>query len=283
MSVNEKMTAIADTIRSFTGKSGKLGLDDMPGAINEAVAANGYDAGYSKGYEEGEENGYINGYADGNDDGRIEGKQAEYDRFWDAYQDYGNQSVYDNCFSGAGWTEETFKPKYDVVTYSAYMLFRKTGIVDLGKAIRNSGKRVVIDTDIIQYTFNYTNLEVIDGVEFTKPITRLDSVFNNSRKLRYVQTLPISSNATQLTGFGANDALETISFSGTIPVDLNMGSSPKLNKSSIENIFGCLSVTATGKTLTLSKTAVETAFGSTTAAEWTALVATKSNWTISLV
>jgi hypothetical protein len=133
----------------------------------------------------------------------------------------------------------------------------------------------------------------VDGLEFTKPITRLDAASGSSRKLRYVQTIPISPNATQLTGFGVNDALETISFSGTIPIDLNMGSSPKLNKASIENIIGCLSDTATGKTLTLSKTAVDREFGyyedgelllpGTEDEPWSILVATKPNWTISLV
>ena len=44
------------------------------------------------------------------------GKQDEYDRFWDAYQDNGNRDFYSYGFSGYGWTNENFKPKYPIIT-----------------------------------------------------------------------------------------------------------------------------------------------------------------------
>ena len=49
MSVNEKMTAIADAIRDKTGGTEKLTLDDMPKAIAEIA---GYNEGYNKGVAE---------------------------------------------------------------------------------------------------------------------------------------------------------------------------------------------------------------------------------------
>lgn len=48
MSVNEKMTAIADMIRSYTGKTDKLSLDDMFVGIGE-VHANGWQVGFNLG------------------------------------------------------------------------------------------------------------------------------------------------------------------------------------------------------------------------------------------
>jgi hypothetical protein len=44
MSLNSKMTAIADNIRSITGKTEKLNLDEMALSINEV-----YDIGYDDG------------------------------------------------------------------------------------------------------------------------------------------------------------------------------------------------------------------------------------------
>jgi hypothetical protein len=44
------------------------------------------------------------------------GAQDEYDRFWDSFQDYGNMKFYGEAFAGYGWTDETFKPKYPIVT-----------------------------------------------------------------------------------------------------------------------------------------------------------------------
>ena len=257
MSVNEKMTAIADTIRSYTGKSGKLGLDDMPGAINEAVAANGYDSGYSKGYAEGEENGYQNGYADGNEAGIAEGKQAEYDRFWDALQNYGNRKHYDFGFyyqSGI-WDDESYRPKYDIICEGGEA-FRQTF---MGSPMTSTKVPIRCKNTRIVYTFqSCLNLKTI-------PLLVLEGI-------------------TQInSGFANCPALENITIEGEIPLSISFKDSPKLTKTSIVNIVSVLSATASGQTLTLSKTAVENAFGSTTAAEWTALAGTKTNWTISLV
>ena len=44
------------------------------------------------------------------------GKQDEYDRFWDSFQKNGTLRFYGNAFSGNGWNDETFNPKYPIVT-----------------------------------------------------------------------------------------------------------------------------------------------------------------------
>jgi hypothetical protein len=82
---------------------------------------------------------------------------------------------------------------------------------------------------------------------------------------------------------GKHSYLKNVIFEGTIGCDFNMSIAPILSKASITNIIEHLSTTTSGLSVTLSKAAVETAFGSTTSAEWTSLIATKSNWTISLV
>ena len=68
-----------------------------------------YDAGYAKGQAEGGDT--TAAY----DEGFEAGKKAEYDAFWDAYQQKGNRSNYSYAFSGSGWTTNNFKPKYDVI------------------------------------------------------------------------------------------------------------------------------------------------------------------------
>jgi hypothetical protein len=40
------------------------------------------------------------------------GKKAEWDAFWDAYQDYGNRVQYPNAFYM--WDDTYFKPKYPI-------------------------------------------------------------------------------------------------------------------------------------------------------------------------
>lgn len=45
---------------------------------------------------------------------REEGRQAEYDRFWDNFQQNGNRTRYVYGFAGVCWTKETLKPKYPI-------------------------------------------------------------------------------------------------------------------------------------------------------------------------
>jgi hypothetical protein len=78
--------------------------------------------------------------------------------------------------------------------------------------------------------------------------------------------------------------------SGVIGKDVSFGNSDKLTHDSIASIINTLSATTAGQSVTFSVTAVNNAFETSsgaadgsTSAEWNALVATKSNWTISLV
>ncbi|MBQ8587689.1 MAG: hypothetical protein IJ453_06350 [Oscillospiraceae bacterium] len=85
-------------------------------------------------------------------------------------------------------------------------------------------------------------------------------------------------------------ALREIRFQGIIGLSLDLSEAPVLSAASMESAISCLSGSASGLTLTLSAAAVNAAFetaegagdGSQSAA-WAALIATKSNWTISLV
>lgn len=83
--------------------------------------------------------------------------------------------------------------------------------------------------------------------------------------------------------------LREMRFKGSINTVMNMTRNTKLSKNSILSLIPCLSDEITGKTLTLSKTAVDTAFETSegaadgsTSTEWLELIATKPNWTISL-
>ena len=60
MSVNSKMTAIADTIRSYTKETEKLSLDGMAEKI-ALVHSKGYDSGFNQGYTDGSDAEYNRG------------------------------------------------------------------------------------------------------------------------------------------------------------------------------------------------------------------------------
>ncbi len=66
-----------------------------------------YDAGYTKGQADGgdTEAAYQQGV--------VDGKQAEYDAFWDAYQENGNRADYKYAFA-YGWNDDSYNPKYPI-------------------------------------------------------------------------------------------------------------------------------------------------------------------------
>ena len=132
MSVAEKMTAIADKIRGLLGIEELLTLDDMPDKIGEVD-------------EQAWSDGFEHGYNDGETYGREEGKQAEYDRFWDSYQNNGNRSDYQYAF--AGWKDAVFKPKYNIVLGAGYTgtnMFWGCGVGNIAEALEGQG--VILDT-----------------------------------------------------------------------------------------------------------------------------------------
>ena len=179
MSVNEKMTAIADAIRDKTGETEKLGLDAMVDGVNKV-----YDLG----------------------------KQAEYDRFWDAYQDYGDRNSYAYAFAGQAWTDETYNPKYPInATGNANALFINNAQITDTKVPINLGTTTLNKAGMFEYA---TNLVTI-------------------RELTWDCDIKF---ANQFTGC---KKLKNISLNGTITRDINMQWCP-LTGESVDNIIFAL-------------------------------------------
>lgn len=231
------IAAIAEKIREKTSGDKTYKTSEMPEGVDEV-----YDAGIEQ------------------------GKKAEYDRFWDSYQNDEVQQKprthYNYAFYQVGWTDITYNPKYDFEIQYAVGMFSYNHITDTLKAL-----------------------------DFTKLASPASNVFARSKKLKTIRKV-IVNEATTFSGWFTEDVeLENITFEGTIgQSDLNLQWSTKLSKASIENIISVLSTTTSGLAVTLSKTAVNKAFETSeganngaTSTAWTNLIGTRSNWTVSLV
>ena len=224
------------------------------------------------------------------------GKKAEYDRFWDIYQNYGERVNYDNAFSGEGWTTELFKPKYNIIPTNCYMTFRQNKMnIDLVEYLENLGIELDFSQSTnFQFTFhtsNFTHIGVVDARNSTTA-SSLDSTFYNNRSLVTIDKIILNEQATKqfASTFNLCTGIQNVAFEGEINTDgLNFQWSTKLSKDSITNIFNQLSPTTSGLKITLSKTAVNDAFGidvgdETTypeGSEYYTLRHSKDNWTIS--
>ena len=202
-----------------------------------------YDAGFIAGQSAG-------GNTDeAYQDGFADGKHAEYDAFWDALQQKGNRRNYWGAF--VSWTDEIFKPKYPIIATNHKSMF---------------------------YLSNITQLPTMD---FSGGIWALENTFDFTSIIT-IEKIIIKADGTQLInqGFTGCKKLVNVSFEGVIGASISFADCPLLSRKSIENVVSVLSNTTTGTTATFNKAAVNVAF---TTDEWNALVATKPNWTVTLV
>lgn len=199
MSVYEKMTAIADTIRSCLGTEDLLTLDDMPGQIWE-VDSNAWSFGYT----EGESAGFSDGMAEG----FAQGEQAEYDRFWDIMQDNGKRANYNYAFSGIGWLDSTYNPKYPIAPTACTQLYYSSKITD-----------TKVPIDLTKTGSNHTYL------------------FTYCNNLVTINKLIVNETRKFTDTFASCTALKNITIEGTIGRDINLQWSPL----TVESIISVIS------------------------------------------
>lgn len=223
-------------------------------------------------------------YEAGKAQGETIGRKSQYDEFWDGFMDKGNRTQLQYAF--AFWSDDIFYPKYDLIVTNGVGVFSTCKIVNLKQRLIDCG--VVLDTSgttnfsqMFAYSTNLTYAPEIDA----RSATTMSNLYTNNQRMVEVEKIILSDsgNTTFADAFRQCYALESITIEGVIGNGINLQWSTKLSKASITSIINALSTTTSGLTATFSKTAVETAFGSTTSQEWLDLIATKSNWNISLV
>lgn len=269
MNIAEKLTAIAEN--------------------EQRVYGAGYMHGSNDGYVKGEQNGYAFGF--------DEGKKSEYDAFWDVFQSNGNLTSYNYAFAYGKFNDDTFRPKYDIVPTSANYMFSYNNTENVGTTARDcitdfvgclNRAGVILDTsnttDMNNMFYFARNIRHIPTISF-EACNKVEAVFYGCIRLETIDKVIFKADGTNEIAnetynllFGQCIELRNLTVDGIIGTSVNMWQCP-LSKDSITSVINALSSTASGKTLTLNKTAKEAAF---TSSEWNALISTKSNWTITL-
>jgi hypothetical protein len=256
------------------------------------------DAVYEVGYTDSEKKiDYLNSELEQTLYGTIIGGKSYYDTFWDIYQDGGNRTAYVCAFGGNGWTNETFKPKYNLVVGDGYMMFRNAKITGhLGEIL--SARGLSLSTSGIyssNYMFSFCNFTGLPTIDVSN--SHIGSNMFGSSTIVTIDKIIVNAK-TEFYGdsFHGLTNLQNLVIEGEIAKDIDISRCTQLTEPSIRSIITHLSDTASGKTLTLSKTAVEKAFVYGVDPDgdgeydwpfdegaWDNLVATKPNWQISLV
>lgn len=179
------------------------------------------------------------------------GQKAEYDRFWDCFQDNGNRKNYRCAFDYDCWNDETFKPKYDIslnatkTEYYNTQTFEYSYITDLNKILNDCGVRIISSgAEWLNGTFRYAtitnmDLDVSSCVSMPMPFYAMD-------KLKTLSLRNLRSDCIFDRTITFCYALENLSITGTIGTgsggnsSINLQYSNKLTKESLLNIIDCL-------------------------------------------
>ena len=233
------------------------------------------------------------------------GMQTEYDRFWDNFQNYGNRTDYWMAFAGTpSWLISMYGgvPKYDIILkdtsattrycYSMFYAFNRdktlgerADMTEICKHIDFSGcistTNLFKDAKADNITCDFSSATSLNGTFACSDGGQMNNI-----------TIKVTEKCTNYSNaFSYASRLIELRFTddSTIVANLDLMRSTQLSHDSIVNVINTLSSVETGKTISLSKTAVNTAFETSagaadgsTSTEWTNLVATKSNWTFSL-
>ena len=197
------LTAIADAMRQHGGKELE-GTALTPSEMADKVAAV-----------------YDNGHA--------VGKATEREIFWNTYQIGGTRTLWQYAFYDWIWQDRIYNPIYNIKADNALCMYTSASITDTKVDIDISGNGDAYRT------------------------------FYNCVYLKTIPKLTVSATVNFSETFYNCKALQNITIEGTIGNSFNIKWSP-LTKASIESVVNALSDTATGKTVTFKKSAVEAAF-----------------------
>jgi len=205
--------------------------------------------------------------------------------FWDGVTNYGTRTNYGRAFNF--WGFEYIRPSRKIIPTggsSGALTFANNPNLKKVEAAYFDFSQKPFGTNnegSWYYTFqNCPELEEIEDIGLV-PSFRYYGTFNGCPKLHTIAKMRVDENTAYVNPFA--DGIVNLTIEGTIGQNgFDTRICTKLSKASIISIINALSTTTSGLTVTFSVTAVKSAFGSTTTEEWLNLVATRSNWTISL-
>ena len=161
------------------------------------------------------------------------GKKAEYDRFWDSFQNNGNRLNYSYAFSmgsnwaGGGWDDDLYNPKYPI---SVTGLNNITGTYQYTEKISDTKVEISVG-------------QIVNGTQTGNML----STFLNAKGLVTIRKLTVDETVVFSGTFNGCFSLENLTMAGTIGQNgFNVSDSTKLTHDSLMSIINCLEAKTEG-------------------------------------
>ena len=214
------------------------------------------------------------------------GKKAEYDAFWDNYQDNGNRTNYNNGFTGygKGWNSKNFYPKYDFKPIRADSMFyawEDATLQTLDLLQRFKECNVEFDTSKatqVNQCFAYSKFTALPAIDLTSVSGIVSKLYYSCPYLETIEKIKIHENIGIDGWFYNNRELVNLTIEGAIGQNgFDVHWSTKLSKDSLMSIINALyDYKNSGKTYTVT-------FGTENLAKLTdaeKAIATQKGWTL---
>lgn len=188
---------------------------------------------------------------DSYDDGYEAGRTAEYDHFWDDFQQNGNRTNYDYAFYR--WSAENFKPKYPIKPTGGAATWFLNGskvtdrqYLDLIDFSQITSVSSPFDNTIMP-SFGVVDLSSVKANSTVTNLFRYNAVIHTIDKIVVHDTIKYSQWFTNCK------SLENVTFEGVIGQDgLNFSWSPLLTNASVQSVIDHLKQLPDGTTYTIT-------------------------------
>ena len=161
------------------------------------------------------------------------GKKAEYDRFWDSFQNNGNRQNYSYAFSmgsnwaGGGWDDDLYNPKYPI---SVNGFNNITGMYQYSEKISDTKVEISVG-------------QLANGTQYGD----MRSTFVGAAGLVTIRKLTVDETVVFSNTFAKCYSLENLTMAGTIGQNgFNVSESTKLTHDSLMSIINCLEAKTEG-------------------------------------
>ena len=251
--------AVADfkAIKDITNQA-TSGDANIPDGTPTSQYAEKIDATFLKIYQVGEADGKNDGYDNGYQEGYKAGEKEQNSALWDAIQNYGEKTDYNNVFSFTSFSKDTFLPTHDFKPISASGMFcqsRYKGVtvnkenfkdyyVDMVELETKQGIVFDFSSTVNMYrAFASSFFWRLNKIDLSKA-TDTNYLFYGGYGGHYIEAIEkiISSETTRwkTTAFQYDYSLSHVIFEGVIANTIHLQDSPFLDIESMKSIISCL-------------------------------------------
>ena len=183
--------------------------------------------------------GFERGYAAGKEDG-----STFYNDFWDILQENGTRTDCGSLFYGAKWTDQTFKPKYDITPTIASDMFSSSLMTDINKSLQEQGIKIDLSTG----SLTVCNHLMARAKSISCPSkiniensSKIGSMFYMNSAIQEVHLIGVKETHTWASSVFQNCyALTNLTIDGVIGNSFTVAQSTLLTDGSVQSVISAL-------------------------------------------